>query len=96
MIIQTIIQGESWKEAFEIPSTSDRGELDTPLIKLIRQLPDMAEEVLDRCCEEPPDKIKKDVSVIKMYTDFIGAAHKYQILKNIARFAKLPYLKSEL
>ena len=52
--------------AFEIPSTSDRGELDTPLIKLIRQLPDMAEEVLDRCCEEPPDK--KDVSVIKMYS----------------------------
>ena len=56
MIIQTIIEADEWTEAFQIPSTSDRGDLETPLRRLIRSLPDMAERFLDRCCEElPPD-----------------------------------------
>ena len=82
LIVQTIIQGESWKEAFKIPSTTERGDLDTPLRKLIRQLPDMAEEFLDRCCEEA--RSTKDAfvaEVIEMNTDFIGDTKKYRIQK---------------
>ena len=84
VIIQTIIEADEWVEAFQIPSTSDRGDLETPLRKLIRTLPDMAETFLDRCCDEmPPDD--KDASIaglIKMNADFIEDTHKYSVLKN--------------
>ena len=83
VIIKTIIEADEWLEAFQIPSTSDRGDLDTPLRKLIRSLPDMAEVFLDRCCEEiPPDEKDSSVTeVIKMNADFIEDTHKYKILK---------------
>ena len=65
VIIQTIIEADEWVEAFQIPSTSDRGDLETPLRKLIRNLPDMAEMFLDRCCEEmPPDDKDSSVAVL--------------------------------
>ena len=55
-IIQAVIQCDKWKEAFQMASTSPTGELDTPLRKLIRELPDLAKEVLERCWEsEEPD-----------------------------------------
>ena len=41
-IIQNIIQSSSWEKAFQIPSTSRKDELDTPLRKLIRKFPDLA------------------------------------------------------
>ena len=50
-IIQAIIRHDKWKEAFQMASTSPTGELDTPLRKLIRELPDLAMEVLERCWE---------------------------------------------
>ena len=78
LIVQTIIQGESWKEAFKIPSTTERGDLDTPLRKLIRQLPDMAEEFLDRCCKEA----YHNNEVIEIDTSFIEDTKKYRIQKN--------------
>ena len=84
MIIKTIIEADEWIEAFQIPSTSDRGDLETPLRKLIRSLPDMAEKFLDRCCEElpPDDKDSSVAGLVKMNADFIEDTHKYLVLKN--------------
>ena len=79
-IIQTIITGDSWKEAFQIPSTSVRGDLDTPLRQLIREMPDIAEEFMDRCCEEVPSD-ERGSPVIKMDASFIEDTHKYSIVK---------------
>ena len=50
-IILAIIKGKLWKEAFKMPSTTEAGTLDTPLRKLIRRFPDLAEEFLDNCCQ---------------------------------------------
>ena len=76
-IIRAIIQGSDWEKAFQIPSTSDKGELDTPLRKLIQKMPDLAEEFLDRCVSL--DNKKK---VIKMNADFIEDTHKYILQKH--------------
>ena len=50
-IILAIIKGPLWKEAFKMPSTTEAGTLDTPLRKLIRRFPDLAEDFLDNCCQ---------------------------------------------
>ena len=87
-VIQAIIKGDSWKEAFLIPSSTDKCELDTPLRKLIRQLPDLAEEFLDKCCvtEVVPKSNNNNETgeveeVIRMDYDFIEDTHKYVIEK---------------
>ena len=83
-IIQKIIQGDNWKEAFRIPSTSDRGELDTPLRRLIRQMPDLAEDFMDRCYETGENSLDNK-EVITMNADFIEDTHKYIVTKSKTR-----------
>ena len=88
-IIQTIIKGPFWKEAFQMPSTSEKGELDTPLRKLIRQLPDLAEEFLDNCCktevlkedDTSNSRLKQGDEIIRMNYEFIEDTHKYRVSK---------------
>ena len=76
-IIRTIINGVKWKEAFQMPSTTEKGALDTPLRKLIRQFPNLAEELLDKCYDieiQPKEEAReKNVlqEVVKMNVDFI-------------------------
>ena len=70
-IIKAIIDGEKWKEAFKVVSTSAWDEQE-PLRRLNRQMPDIAEQVMDRCCATEKsfsDNIKKKVT--KMNTTFI-------------------------
>ena len=86
-IIQAIIKGPTWQEAFQIPSSTANGDLDTPLRKLIRQLPDLAEEFLDKCCvtevipKNENDQMGEVEEVIRMNYDFIEDTHKYRIEK---------------
>ena len=94
-VIQAIIKGDSWKEAFLIPSSTDKGELDTPLRKLIRQLPDLAEEFLDKCCvtevvpKSTNDETGEVEEVIRMNYDFIEDTHKYVIEKPKSKRGKV-------
>ena len=85
-IIQAIIDGPHKEEAFRAPSTSEKGQLDTPLRKLIRQLPDLAEEFLDTCCvkeiiTEENSRSEEGKEIIKMNYEFIEDTYSYEILK---------------
>ena len=81
-IILTVIKGEYWMEAFQIPSTSAKGLLDTPLRKLIRRFPDLAEEFLDNCYETETNQEDFDGhDVIKMNFDFIEDTHSYKFAR---------------
>ena len=85
-IIQTVIKGEHWKEAFQVPSTSPKGLLDTPLRKLIRRFPDLAEEFLDNCYETETNQEDFDGDdVIKMNFDFIEDTHSYRFVRGKER-----------
>ena len=69
-IIRTIINGPMWKESFQMTLEGK----DTPLRKLIRELPDLAEEFLDKCCKTEKRHIKNksvEVEVINMNYEFI-------------------------
>ena len=87
-IICTIINGAMWREAFKMTSTTEKGAVDTPLRKLIRQFPHLAEELLDKCYDiEILSKVearKNNVSreVVKMNVDFIEDTYKYKQNKN--------------
>ena len=88
-VIESIIESAHWKEAFKLPCSSKQGNLDTPLLDtplrmLIRQIPDLAEKVLDNCCEretvqvdQSEDSEKKRQDVIKMNFDFIEDTNSY-------------------
>ena len=81
-IIQSIIQGSCWEKAFQIPSTNPRkDELDTALRKLIRRFPDLAQELLDRCCKVEGGKgeSEHDGDFIKMNYSFIEDTHSYRV-----------------
>ena len=85
-IIQTVIKGEYWKEAFQVPSTSPKGLLDTPLRKLIRRNPDLAENFLDNCYETETNQEDFDGDdVIKMNFDFIEDTHSYRFARGKER-----------
>ena len=85
-IIHTVIKGEHWKEAFKVPSTSPKGLLDTPLRKLIRRFPDLAEEFLDNCYETETNQEDFDGDdVIKMNFDFIEDTHSYRSVRGKER-----------
>ena len=84
-IIKAIIKAKNWQEAFQKPYTSadqelDLGqELDTPLRRLIRKMPDMAEEVLDECYAKV-DNIEAEANTIEkmeMNYDLVEDSHKY-------------------
>ena len=87
-IIGAIISGPRWKEAFQMASTTETGALDTPLRKLIRQIPHSAEEVLDKCCEieilsrEEAGEKKVSLEVVNMNVDIIEDTYKYIKVKN--------------
>ena len=90
-IISAIIKGPYWEEAFKMPSTTEAGKLDTPLRKLIRRFPDLAEEFLDNCCqvevkqtrEGPLDETDvEEEDVINMNYDFIEDTHKYDVIED--------------
>ena len=81
-IILSVIKGSHWREAFKVPSTSPKGLLDTPLRKLIRRHPDLAEEFLDNCYEREANQDDFDgEDVIKMNFDFIEDTHSYKYVK---------------
>ena len=82
-IIQSIIQGSSWEKAFQVPSTSRKDELDTPLRKLIRKFPDLAEEFLDQCCTVVANKgeNENEGDSIKMDYSFIEDSHSYRVAR---------------
>ena len=71
-----------------MPSSSDKGDVDTPLRKFIRQLPDLVEEFLDKCYEikvQTADEGKPtsdEQEVITMNYDFIEDTYKYNIMKS--------------
>ena len=85
-VIQSIIKSPKWKKAFRTPCTSSDGELNTPLRMLIRQIPDLAEEFLDRCCEQETMTEKETIKgedsnnceVIKINFDFIEDTTTYK------------------
>ena len=84
-IIKAIIKAKHWKEAFRKPSTSEDQELDTPLRRLIRKMPDMAEELLDKCyyklehTEEGEKNHERDE--VKMIYDLVEDSDKYNLVK---------------
>ena len=82
-IIQSIIQGSSWEKAFQIPSTSMKDELDTPLRKLIRKFPDLAEEFLDQCytVQATKGEDENEGDCIKMNFSFIEDSHSYRVAR---------------
>ena len=51
-VIESIIENSQWEEAFKQPCSTKQDKLDTPLRMLIRQIPDLAEKVLDKCCDK--------------------------------------------
>ncbi|PAA49732.1 hypothetical protein BOX15_Mlig000214g4 [Macrostomum lignano] len=56
----TLINSNQWKEALRNETIGEKGEKDTPLRKLIRKMPAVAEKVFNRCVENnkqrrPPD-----------------------------------------
>ena len=84
-IIHSVIEGSHWEEAFQVASTSKKGELDTPLRNLIRRFPDVAEEFLDRCCTVKPKQATENSEVedvIEMNYDFIEDTHSYKSARN--------------
>ena len=66
-IIRAIINAKGWKEAFQKPSSTSNNQLDTPLRKLVRKLPEMAEELLDKClekdCKKEPHQGKEEEDI---------------------------------
>ena len=93
-VIESIIESAHWKEAFKLPCSSNQGKLDTPLLDtplldtplrmLIRQIPDLAERVLDNCCEretvqvdQSEDSEKKRQDIIKMNFELIEDTNNY-------------------
>ena len=71
-VIQSIIKSSHWKEAFRMPCTSIEDELNTPLRILIRKIPDLAEEFLDRCCEKGEREAKQEKETKKEQSKFQG------------------------
>ena len=87
-VIRSIIKSPKWKEAFRMPCTSINGELNTPLRMLIRHIPDLADEFLDRCCEkeatlenEREDERRRKQDVININCDFIEDTTSYMYAK---------------
>ena len=65
-IIQFAIRSDAWKTTLRVPSI-ENGMLDTPLRKLIRHFPDLAEEGLDRCYNMTED----EKTTVQMQFEFI-------------------------
>ena len=78
-IIEVILNEASWKEAFNMPHTNAKGELDTPFRKLIRKFPDLAEELLDKCytIKEETSRFEKVEEVVEMNYEFIEDTFKF-------------------
>ena len=90
-VVRAVIRGEYWEESFQIPSTSEKGELDTPFRKLIRGFPDLAEEFLDRCYKKEFQRKDQDLDdpndeafeeVIKMNYGFLEDTYKYSKVRS--------------
>ena len=78
-IVQIILNQPNWREAFNMPHTNVRGDLDTPFRKLIRKFPDLAETLLDKCYEvrEVTSKFGKVEEVAEMNYEFIEDTFKF-------------------
>ena len=80
-LIESIIDSSHWEEAFKLPCSTKQGRLDTPLRMLIRQIPDLAEKVLDNCYErttvEGEDSEKQKQDIIQMNFDLIEDTNNY-------------------
>ena len=78
-IIEVILNETRWKEAFNMPHTNVKGELDTPFRKLIRKFPDLAEALLDKCfmIKEETSRFEKVEEVAEMNYEFIEDTFKF-------------------
>ena len=78
-IIEVILNETRWKEAFNMPHTNAKGELDTPFRKLIRKFPDLAEALLDKCfmIKEETSRFEKVEEVAEMNYEFIEDTFKF-------------------
>ena len=99
-VIRSIIKCPQWKEAFRMPCTSMNEELNTPLRMLIKEIPDLAEEFLDRCCErevkqENGIEEKQRQDTITMNYDFIEDSKSYKFTKTKDESGKKLFLHVE-
>ena len=78
-IIEVVLNEARWKEAFSMPHTNAKGELDTPFRKLIRKFPDLAEVLLDKCytIKEETSRFEKVEEVAEMNYEFIEDTFKF-------------------
>ena len=82
-VIESIIMCDHWKEAFKLSCSTnlllDTPLLDTPLRMLIRQYPDLAEKVLNNCCERETMWVegRTPLDMIKINFDFIEDTNNY-------------------
>ena len=86
-VIKVILNDARWREAFQIPHTNAKGELDTPFRKLIRRFPDLAEMLLDKCyiLKEETSRFEKVEEVAEMNYEFIDDTFKYVKQKGFER-----------
>uniref|UniRef100_A0A1I8J8D5 ANK_REP_REGION domain-containing protein n=1 Tax=Macrostomum lignano TaxID=282301 RepID=A0A1I8J8D5_9PLAT len=59
-VAMTLINSDQWKEALRNETIGEKGEKDTPMRKLIRKMPTVAEKVLNRCVENNKQKKSPD------------------------------------
>ena len=87
-VIESIIESTHWKEAFMQPCSSKDREFDTPLRMLIRRIPDLAEKVLDKCCEKETiwNDDRKPQDVININFDLIEDTYEYRLNRSTNQF----------
>ena len=82
-IVKTIIESEFWKESLRA-GFAMKGTfytfLDTPMRQLIRNFPEVAEIVLDKCKEEDPNSGSKNKTT-KYINEFLEDTYKYRLKK---------------
>ena len=74
-IIKTVIESDFWKEYLQVGTLNKDGlfdTLDTPMRQLIRNFPDMAETVLDKCKVEKNDEVECNY-------EFLEDTYKYRL-----------------